>query len=311
MDLHALADFNLVAGEGGFGRASRTSGRPKATLSRKVMQLERELGVRLVERGSRVLRLTEEGRALYERTTGLLGELAEVGAAVASAAPRPRGRLRVSAPLVFAHVMLGRIGGRFAQAYPEVQLEIVAEDRLADPVEDGYDLVIRINPAPDEQLVGRRFLDDELVLVAPPELPVPAGAPGSAGAVTIPAIMLSTNDFGAVWRIRRPDLTVAFEPRPVLRCSSLLMVRDAVLTGVGASLLPRLLVAGDLANGRLVCWGVQDAPPVGIWALHSSRRLVSAKLRAFLDTLEAEFPDRMIVRSGAQSAASASVTIMS
>src|SRR5260370_41200795 len=101
MNLLALSDFNLVASLGGFGRASRASGRPKATLSRRVMELEESLGVRLLERGARSLRLTEEGSTLYARTEGLLSEVAEIGAAIAGGLAGPRGRLRVSAPLPF------------------------------------------------------------------------------------------------------------------------------------------------------------------------------------------------------------------
>src|SRR6202046_4725038 len=113
MNLEALADFNLVALHGGFGRASRESGRSKATLSRRVTELEQSLGVRLIERGSQTLRLTEEGRSLHERTSDLLSEIAEAGETVASRAPTPRGRLRISAPVVLAHVALTRVAVRF------------------------------------------------------------------------------------------------------------------------------------------------------------------------------------------------------
>ena len=148
MDLPALADFNLVATHGGFGRASRASGRPKATLSRKVSELEASLGVRLIDRGSRTLRLTEEGRALHERTLGPLAEIIEAEQAVASGSSIPRGKLRVSAPIVLAHVLLPKLAAGFVAAYPQVDLEIVAEDRKVDPVDDNYDLVIRIDPEP-------------------------------------------------------------------------------------------------------------------------------------------------------------------
>ena len=97
MDLRALTDFNLVATHGGFGRASRHSRRAKATLSRRVAELEQSLGARLIERGGQTLRLTEEGRILHEHTQGLLSEIAEAGEAIALGASTPRGRLRVSA----------------------------------------------------------------------------------------------------------------------------------------------------------------------------------------------------------------------
>jgi len=297
MDLQALTDFNLVATHGGFGRASRVSGRSKATLSRRVADLEGSLGVRLIERGSQSLRLTEEGQALHERTDGLLSEIAEAGEAVVLGAATPRGKLRVSVPMVLGHVAFGGIAARFILAFPDVQLEVVAEDRKVDLVEDGYDLVIRIDPSPDERLVGRRFLFDERLVVAPLHLGGPtAVAPGEAYAVK--AVFLSTTPPDTIWQIRsEPKGVTNLKPEPVLRLSSLLMVRDAVLAGAGAALLPKMLVADDIAAGRLAYWGTQISTPVEIWALQSSRRLIGAKVRAFLDVLENAFPEKAFVPS--------------
>lgn len=293
MDLQALSDFDLVAAHGGFGRAARISGRSKATLSRRVSELEQSLGVRLIERGSQTLRLTDEGRALHERTRGLLSEIAEAGEAVVLGASTPRGRLRVSAPVVFAHVAMPRIGARFALAYPEVQLEIVAEDRKVDPVEDGYDLIIRIDPSPDERLVGRRFLIDERLVVAPLGMPRPVRA---ADELMVKAVVLSAASSTAVWRMKSgTKADIVLRPDPIVRFSSLLMVRDAVLLGAGAALLPKLLVAEDIAAGRLAYWGTHAGPPVEIWALQSSRRLVGAKVRAFLEVVESAFPEKAFV----------------
>jgi DNA-binding transcriptional LysR family regulator len=295
MDLQALSDFDLVAANGGFGRAARVSGRSKATLSRRVAELEESLGVRLIERGSQSLRLTDEGRTLHERTRGPLSEIAEAGEAVVLGASTPRGRLRVSAPVVFAHVALPRIGARFALSYPEVQLEIIAEDRKVDPIEDSYDLIIRIDPSPDERLVGRRFLYDERLIVAPPEMPRPVStANGEEPAVK--AVLLSATPQGALWRMSSGSETdIVLRPEPVLRLSSLLMVRDAALAGVGAALLPKLLVAEDIEAGRLTCWGTLAGPSVEIWALQSSRRLIGAKVRAFLEVVERAFPEKVFI----------------
>jgi DNA-binding transcriptional LysR family regulator len=290
MDLNALEDFNLVVTYGGFGRASRAVGRPKATLSRRVSELEQSLGARLIERGGHLLHLTEEGRTLYERTTGPMAELVEAREAVASRAPIPRGRLRVGAPVVFSHVVLASIGARFALAHPLVQLEIVAEDRVVDPVEEGYDLVIRIDPAKDERLVGRLILGDQRLIVAGPQMPRPDLSAESEISVT--GVLMTATPPGVVWRMRRDGGGVcALVPQPILRLSSLLMVRQAVLAGAGAALLPKLLVTEDLEAGRLVCWGTEDGPAVGIWALYSSRRLLSAKVRAFLDLLVESLSD--------------------
>jgi len=298
MDLQALTDFALVATHGGFGRASRASGRSKATLSRRVSDLEQRLGVRLIERGTQSLRLTDEGRALYEHTQGPLADIAEAADVVTLGASTPRGRLRVSAPLVLAHVALGEVSARFAMAYPDVQLEVFADDRKVDPVEDGFDLVIRVDPSPDERLVGRRILDDQRYVVAPPATAPPAWSSVGDEPPAVRAVLTPRTPADAVWQFRTPSGDAArVKPLPALRLSSLLMVRDAVLAGVGASVLPKLLVQEDIRQGRLVHWGTDLQPPVEIWALRNSRRLVGAKVRAFLDVLEEAFPGREFVPS--------------
>jgi len=283
MDLVALADFNLVARHGGFGRAARAAGRPKATLSRRVAELEAALNLRLFERGGRTLKLTEEGRALFERASLLLTELEETAAAIASGGEKPRGRLRISAPLLFSQTAMGKIAGGFALKYPEVRLEVTTEDRAVDMIEEGFDLVIRVNPAPDDSLVGRVFLRDRLVVVASPDLARPAGD------LATPAVVRSAGDRLA-WDVKTftGHSTIAVEP--VLALSSLIMVRDAVRAGVGAGCLPVSLVSHDLADGTLVHWGDIDGPDIALWTLYPSRRLLSARVSAFLDYLKLAFP---------------------
>ena len=285
MDLGALADFNLVAVHGGFGRASRSAGRPKATLSRKVSELESSLGVRLIDRGSRTLRLTDEGRALHERTQGPLAEIAEARQAVEIGASVPRGKLRISAPIVLAHVLLPRIAADFIRAYPQVELKIVAEDRMVDPVEDNYDLVIRVNPNADERLVGRRILEDERLLVSLPGAQFPFARGEHENGEPIPAVGLITATAETIWRVRMSKGVRIVAPRFALRFSSYLMVRDAVLAGAGIALMPKLLVEGEVAAGRLVSHGAQDGHKVEIWALQNARRLSSTKVRAFFEVL--------------------------
>src|SRR4051794_32312637 len=254
MDLVALADFNLVARHGGFGRAARAAGRPKATLSRRVMELEAALDLRLLERGGRVLKLTEEGRALFERTAALLTELDETAAAIASGGDTPRGRLRISAPALFSQTAMGRIAAGFALKFPQVRLEVTTEDRSVDMIEEGYDLVIRVNPDPDDSLVGRIFLRDRLVVVASPGLARPAEN------VAVPVVVRGTSDPSTAWDVRAPSGNSRIKPDPVLSLSSLMMVRDAVRAGVGAARLPVSLVSHDLAAGTLVNWGDVDGP---------------------------------------------------
>jgi DNA-binding transcriptional LysR family regulator len=284
MDLLALADFNLVARHGGFGKAARAAGRPKATLSRRVAELEAALALRLFERGARALKLTEEGRALFERTGALLTEIDETAAAIASGGHTPRGPLRISAPLLFSQTAMGKLAAAFALKYPEVRLDVTTEDRPVDMVEEGYDLVIRVNPAPDESLVGRIFLRDRLVVVAAPSLA------GPADGLAVPTVVRGAGDRATVWDVATPDGRSRIAVSPVLRLASLLMIRDAVRAGVGAGRLPISLVSHDLAAGTLAHWGDVDGPDIALWTLYPSRRLLSARVSAFLDHLKEAFP---------------------
>lgn len=285
MDLLALADFNLVARHEGFGRAARASGRPKATLSRRVAELEASLNLRLFERGGRALKLTEEGRALFERTRVLLTDLEETTTAIASGGHTPRGRLRISAPLLFSQTAMGKLAAEFALKHPEVRLEVTTEDRAVDMVEEAYDLVIRVNPDPDESLVGRVFLRDRMVVVGSPKIkPSADGSP-------VPAVVRGKADQAETWTVKtatgQSDITV----RPCLGLTSMIAVRDAARAGGGVARLPISLVSHDLDAGTLVHWGDVEGPEIALWTLYPSRRLLSVRVSAFLDHLREAFPN--------------------
>ena len=284
MDLLALADFNLVARHGGFGKAACVTGRPKATLSRRVAELEASLNLRLFERGARDLKLTEEGRALFERTAQLLTELEETTTAIASGSQIPRGRLRISAPLLFAQAALGKLAAGFLLRYPEIRIEIVVEDRTVDMIEEAYDLVIRVNPKPDGNLVGRAFLHDRQVVVASPGL----GWPEDSRAV--PSIVRGSVGEVESWRLKTAKGPRELSVLPVLGMTSNTMLRDAVIAGAGVARLPLSLVSQDIASGQLAHWGDVEGADTDIWALYPSRRLLNARVSAFLDYLKEAFP---------------------
>ena len=286
MDLEALADFNAVASHGGFGRASRVTGRPKASLSRRVRQLEDALGMLLIERGTHTLRLTEEGAALHEQTAALLDRIDDIKEALMGDVGLPHGRLRVSAPVLFAQRGLGRIAARYAATFPDVQLEITADDRFIDPLAEGYDLVIRANPKPTTELAGRCFLRDELVIAAHPSITRPE--PGS-DAEPVPAVLLLGMPEDAQWNLIQAAGLMTLRIRPVLRLSSMTMVQDAALDGAGAAMMPRSLVQSDVNAGRLVVWGTTAQRSIEVWALYPPHRHVSRKVSAFIRMLTDQF----------------------
>lgn len=290
MDLNALHDFQLIALHGGFGKASRASGRSKATLSRHLADLEEALGIRLVERGERSLNLTEAGQLLQARIEGPMREVAEAVAAARDGLETPRGRLRIAAPLLFSQVALGRLAAAFHAVYPDVQIEVVSADRLSNLVDEHFDVAIRINPHKDSVLVGRCFARDRLVLAAAPSTAMPQGH--SDGPFPVPAVVMPTYRDGDIWSVRNGELAV--EPQPVLRLSSLLTVRDAVVAGAGAAMLPLSIIGNLLESGELVSWGNADGI-TELWVLHTSRRLQSPKVRAFVDFMCNQYPSGSFV----------------
>ncbi|WP_368642714.1 LysR substrate-binding domain-containing protein [Castellaniella ginsengisoli] len=291
MDLTALKAFDLVATHGGYGKASRASGCAKATLSRRIMELEHRKGVRLIERGARTLRLTEEGAALHARTHGLLSDLADAVESIHSGGRQPRGTVRVSAPVLFSHTLLAPLAAEFTRRYPGITLEIRAEDRRVDLVEDGFDVAIRVNPPADSLLVGRCFARDRMLLTAPAGLRLPRRA---ATPPEIPAVVLANASGGTPWTFQHGKTTRTVTPAPRLVLSSLLMVRDAVRAGAGAALLPQSMTRPGPATEGLKIWGIVPDRPVELWALHSSRRLTSSRVTAFIDFLCEQFPDRWL-----------------
>ncbi|WP_030141655.1 LysR family transcriptional regulator [Pseudomonas fluorescens] len=291
MNLNALIDFALVATHSGLGKASRASGRSKATLSRRIAELEEQLGVRLIERSARGLKLTEAGEMLIARAEGPLGEVVEAMTAAQEGVSTPRGRLRVAAPVLFSQLAMGRIGAEFCAAYPQVSIEVLAEDRLVDLVEEQFDVAIRINPRPDSNLVGRCFAKDRLVVVAAPGVAKPE--PGEVSAV---AAIVFSNFQPTQWNL--DDGRLILEPIPRLWFSSFLMIRDAAVAGGGAALLPQSIAWSQMARGELVQWGTVSTVEAQLWVLHTSRRLAAPKVRAFVDFMCARYPDMSLVLEG-------------
>ena len=291
MNLNALVDFTLVTANGGLGKASRASGRSKATLSRRIAELEEQLGVRLIERSARGLKLTEAGQMLLDRAEGPLGEVTEAMTAAKEGVSIPRGRLRIASPILFSQLAMGRIGADFCAAYPEIELEVVAEDRVVDPVEEQFDACIRVNPRPDSNLVGRCFAKDRLIVVAAPEIPRP-----TSEAINPVSAIVAFNFQPTIWALDGGALKL--EPVPRLKFSSFLMIRDAAIAGGGVALIPQSIVWNNLAKGELVQWGVVSDVEAELWILHTSRRLAAPKVRAFVDFMCARYPDVSLVLEG-------------
>jgi DNA-binding transcriptional LysR family regulator len=292
MDLNALQDFVFVATHGGFAPASRARQIPKSSLSRRVRELEERLGVRLLDRSARTFRLTAEGGELFHAAGPTLSGIEEVEQSLQSkGGGEPTGRLRIAAPTLFGTLFLGRVAARYYAKHPKVELEIVVGDRAFDLLGEGFEAAIRVNAPDTNDLVRRRFASCRMQLVASPEFAAKFGNLTPAKCRELPTVMFDNGPVAPPWHISDGKRKREVVPKATIRLSTLAMVRDAVLEGAGFATLPDTLVGDDIRSGALVHFGDLEGVDVDLSIVHPSRRLVSRRLRAFIDMVVATFPD--------------------
>ena len=286
MDLEALSDFNMVATHEGFGRASRATGRSKATLSRRVGELEQSLGVRLIERGSRSLRLTDEGRILHQNTVGLLSQIAEVGEAVVLGSATPRGRLRVSLPIIGYRFLLPVLP-EFSARYPEIDLELDFNDRLVDVIEGGFDAAIRSGQLSDSQLMAKRLGPFRFVLCAAPRYLQHRGTPQVPGDLAEHACLrfrFPSSGKLQPWTFLDSSEDAMSAYPSALSCNNMEALRAATVNGMGIAYMPDFLVREDLESGALHSLLTNHLSQAGQFSvIWPSSKHLSPKLRAFVD----------------------------
>lgn len=283
IDLTALRTFRAVLREGSFSEAALALGAPKSTVSKRVADLETQLGVRLIERSTRHLRVTQEGEVLAARADRLLGEADDIRRALGESGGLPRGHLRISMPSVLGNMMMGPIAAGFRAAYPEVTLEIHFLDRAPDLLEEGFDGCIRFGPLEDSAQIARLLLHGQAVLVASPALAGLDRLHRPEDLLDMPLVGLATPWPGG-WPLESGDRRIDLPARPALRLGSHLAVRDALVAGAGIATLPRIIARPEIEAGRLVRvlpgW---STPRKGLYFVYPSAQSVTARLRAFID----------------------------
>ncbi|HGM5490695.1 TPA: LysR family transcriptional regulator [Serratia fonticola] len=287
MNMNALQDFISVITHGSFSAASRATMTPKASISRRIRQLEDELQTRLFERTNTGFTLTAEGTLLFERIKPLVNELNDIKTDMMEQTGSPSGKLRISVPPVIAFDTLGKLAARYRELYPLVELELIADSRLVDPVREGFDAVIRVNPMADEEMIGIKIFKETLIFVASPQHREQLALGDSL--TELPFISIGTH-----WKPNQISTVLDGEPRHFnvnteLYISSPFITRSTLISGVGSALLPEALVADDIKTGRLLHLGVTEQPELILWCLYPSRRYVTGRLRAFIDLLKATF----------------------
>src|SRR5919109_4663415 len=202
--LQEMTIFARVVGTGSLSAAARDLGMSPAVVSRRLASLEARLGVRLVNRTTRSLHLTDEGAAYYETCSRVLADIQEAEAVVSAGRAEPRGILRVALPASFGNQHVAPLVPRFAERYPEVQLALSLSDRSVNLVEEGFDLAIRIADLADSSLAARKLAPNRRVVCASPAYLARHGTPRSPEELA-KHNCLTTTDFATNWDYRAPD----------------------------------------------------------------------------------------------------------
>ncbi|WBY00001.1 LysR family transcriptional regulator [Ramlibacter tataouinensis] len=282
--------FCQVVDHGGFSAAARALERPKSSLSASVARLEAQLGTRLLERTTRRLRLTEAGESLYRDIARPFSQLREVAVDAMAQGARVQGTLRIAAPYEFGAHHLSSVACRLLALHPQLKVQLDVEHDRVPLFERHYDIVF----SPIEQgfapatVVARRVYSLERGVFASPELM--ARFPDFAGAEDLNALPLLAGGDDSAWSFSGPDGAVKVEVRnPPLRSGNAEVRLRAAIAGLGVARITATFCAPAVAQGRLVRLLPQwTCEPLRIYALLPGRRLVPAKVRAFLDGLEQE-----------------------
>ncbi len=290
-DLDAMATFVAVVRSGRFAAASKSLGIPKSTVSQRIARLEVTLGVRLLERTTRVLRPTSAGAAYYERCARILADVEEANASVKELARYPRGLLRVAVPHLLGQSMVAAVASTFCRTYPEIEVEIIASDRRVSLIEDGFDIAIVAAASEADSTTVSRVLGKAQTWCC--------AAPSYLDRCVMPSVPEDLAEHDCVirdasggfgrnvrWSFERGGDVRHVEVSGRLRLNSISMAHVAVLTGAGIAAIPSFLCAEDVRNGRLVRvlsdWVID---PKDIRILYPSNRQLSPRVRLFIDAL--------------------------
>lgn len=287
MDLNALREFSAVIEQGSFAGAARKLNTPKSTVSKRIQDLERDLGVRLIERTTRRLRLTPEGAVVLARAERILADAEDISRSLGDSDGQVRGHLRVAAPLLFGQTFLGSVAAKLRAQHPEITLELMLTDGQPDLDEEGLDAAIRLGGV-NSALVSHPLFNSRRVLVASAD--VTLKAPEHPRDLADCPVALYGVGLVQTWHLTNGRDDTIVRVAGGLGFSSYPCLHSAVKSGAGLGLLPEYIVADDLAAGRLVRhlpeWSSQ---PVEVSVVYPGARALTHRLRAFIDLLQAEF----------------------
>lgn len=287
-----MAVFARVVGAGSLSAAARELGLSPALVSRNLAALEARLGVRLINRTTRSLHLTDEGASYYEACTRLLAEIDEADAAVAAGRVDPQGVLRVALPASFGHLYVAPRIPEFAARYPKVRLALSLSDRSVNVIEEGFDIAVRIAELEDSSLTARRLAPNRRVVCASPQYLARHGTPRLPEDLAHHNVLTTASDFAMTWDYKDPDgKPGAVRVAGRYACDNWEVLREWALAGLGIALKSTWDVYRQLQDGSLVALfpGYSFHSDVAIYAVYPHRRHLPAKTRVFIEFLAASF----------------------
>jgi DNA-binding transcriptional LysR family regulator len=287
--LTSMRVFCAVVDNGSFAAAAGKLHLSRAMVTKHVMNLENHLSIRLLNRTTRRLSLTESGAGYYERCTQILNELEEAEAQARQASAEPRGTLRINAPYSFATAHVAPFLPEFLASHPDLKLDLTMNDRFVDLVEEGFDVAVRIaTTLPESSLVARKLAPCRMVVCGSPAYFQRHGEPQSPAELERHnCLCYSFCASQGAWSFTSRDgRRHAVKANGSIRANSGDALRAAALGGIGVVLLPSFAVGEELSDGRLQAVLTDcETPESALYAVYPSRRHLSAKVRAFVDFL--------------------------
>ncbi|SFD09925.1 LysR family transcriptional regulator [Pseudoalteromonas denitrificans] len=290
-NLNDMMVFLTVVEQGSFTLAAEALALPKSNISRKVSRLEHSLGIRLLERSTRSLHLTEIGQVYFEHCIRIKEELLSANSCIENMAVAPRGNLRICASVTIGQSVLAPLLTKFNQVYPEINIELKLTNRRVDIIEEGYDLVLRVGESSDSSLISKKLLNTQLKLYASPAY-IKNNQAINITIHNLPqhkCLFMNAVSQKPVWELSNFTDNKIVNITPIFKSDDFNVIYQMTLAGAGIALLPDYLCQTDIKNNKLVPvieqWHGQS---INLYAIFASRRGVTPKVRVMLDYLETQ-----------------------
>ena len=292
--LNSIRAFTKVVQHSSFAAAARDLRLSRSAVSKHVIELEQELGGQLLSRTTRSVTATENGQAYYERCLAILSDLEEADLSATRLQAEVHGLLRINAPMSFGTLHLARAVADFMEKYPDLRIQLLLSDQQVDPVQEGFDVTLRIADLPSSSMIARRIAPARRAICASPSYLARHGTPKHPDDLRGHACLtyghLAT---GNQWKLTGPDGDHWIAIPWTLCTNNAEVLRDAAVQGRGIALLPTFIAGADFQQGRLatILPGYQ-APEISIYAIYPATRHLSLKVRVFIDFLVERFGGR-------------------